>query len=147
MAQAREASERRRRIGERYAPTPEEVTDGKLRLKQAIESLSVSATLEEVAQVLDRMYDEENPREIELKQMLMESMVAKISESIRHFLPEDVQQEFKNLLDEMESSNFTSFHDIYTKVEEYELVFNRFGITSEIVAKYFKEELEAYLLK
>jgi hypothetical protein len=153
LFQADEAVRRRQSIGEKYQITEQETAEQKLKLKHALEELSDSPRLEQVVLMLDNLFEGEANRQQEFKQLLVDSMVGKVSESIRHFLPQESQADLKVLLDDIsgqlnsKTRKFNSFQDIYAELKQHKEIFDKHHVSEEFVAEHYIKELKEHLAK
>ncbi|OGI95390.1 hypothetical protein A2917_02400 [Candidatus Nomurabacteria bacterium RIFCSPLOWO2_01_FULL_42_17] len=149
--QAREGELRREMIGDKYKVTKQESIDSKGKIKEALSVLGENSNPENLAKLLDTVFDENIIREKELRNALVDSLLGKISESIGHFMPAEARIDLDSLLNVISTQlqgierKFNSVDDVYIELKKYESVFEKCGLNFDELAKKFLDELRNYL--
>lgn len=149
LAQAAEAELRRKQIGDEYHITEDEERAFGLKLKAIAESLPDAVSLADIAAAYDSMASG-SVREQELKQALVDSALGKVSESIRYFLPQNLQGEFASLLTDISEQlhgnerKFSDFRSIYNRLLEFKATMEKNGVTEEGMVKAYIQELKKF---
>lgn len=148
--QVQEAQLRRAELAEKYHITDQETASLKIRMRDAISALDQKPNIEEVVKVLDGIFTDD-VREQELKKLYTDSVIGKVSESIRYFLSPEAQDELTDLISGISKQleggqrKFDSVNDVYRELKKYEPVFNKYNLDFFDLAKKFVDELRQHL--
>lgn len=149
--QGEAAQVRRDKLTEKYQVTEEEISSFKEKIKNVVDELGENSDIETLVQTLDTKLFNNDIRNLELKNLFIDSLLGKLSESIKFFLPPEAQGNLKDILNPIakqlkgQERSFNSVDDIYTILKKNEAVFEKLNLDFNKISQKFINELNEYI--
>ena len=149
--QAEEAKLRRENLSIKYNITPEETVVFKNKLREALAGLGESVNPDDIVNALDGAFSRDVTREMEIRNALTDSLLGKISESIKYYMSEEANIGLLPLLDGISSQlhnnerKFNSISDVHNELKKYEPILKKYNLNFDNLSKQFLDELNVYL--